>query len=222
VAHEFTSPLQSMRSAVEYLKRYHNNPEHLRDPLSQFDFIIEEVDFLNYLITNIRSQGLGERTDFLSTSPGPRTTEKLFKIVEKVQTLLKGQARERGLEIKLIGAFPIVKVDKFHLEQVIFNLLVNAIKYTRPNSVKPIEVVCDESSTDVILSFRNWGIGVRSNEATRIFDMFERGSNAYISSVTGTGIGLHISKKIMQTLGGELKLTKLDNPTEFTIYLPKD
>jgi len=222
VAHEFTSPLQSMRSTVEFLKRYHNNAEHLKDPLSQFDFIIEEVDFLNYLITNIRSQGLGERADFLPTSAGPRTNEKLFKIVEKVQTLLKGQAREKGLEIKLAGAFPILNVDKFHLEQVIFNLLVNAIKYTRPNSPSPIEVFCDESANHIILGFRNWGIGVRSNETTRIFEMFERGSNAYISSVTGTGIGLHISKKIMQNLGGDLKLTKLESPTEFTIFLPKD
>ncbi len=222
VAHEFTSPLQSMRSTVEYLKKSHHHPEYLKDPISQFDFLIEEVDFLNYLITNIRSQGLGERADFLPSSPGPRTNEKLFKIVEKVQTLLKGLAREKGLEIKLVGAFPILRVDKFHLEQVIFNLLVNAIKYTRPNSTNPIEVICEESMTHVILIFRNWGIGVRSNEATRIFDMFERGSNAYISSVTGTGIGLHISKKIMQNLGGDLKLAKLENPTEFTIFLPKD
>lgn len=219
VTHEFTSPLQSIRMTAEYLKKYHANPERLKNPDAQFDFLIEEVDFLNYLTANIRTQ-FSEGVYEFKGSPPVRT--KLFSLVERIQTLLKSQAKEKGLDIKLLGSFPVLKVDQFHLEQVVFNLLVNAIKYTLPTSPKPIiEIVCEDRHPHLLLMFRNWGIGVRQNEAARIFEMFVRGTEAHEGSVTGTGLGLYISKRIMQKMGGDLLLTKLVNPTEFTVFVPK-
>ena len=101
-------------------------------------------------------------------------------------------------------------------------MLVNAIKYTLPTSPKPIiEIVCEDRHPHLLLMFRNWGIGVRQNEAARIFEMFVRGTEAHEGSVTGTGLGLYISKRIMQKMGGDLLLTKLVNPTEFTVFVPK-
>ncbi len=218
VAHEFTSPLQGIRTTVEYLRKYHNDKQHLKDPESQFDFLLEEVDFLNYLISNIREEFTRGEMSFQQM---PRERVSLFKLVERIQTLLKGQAREKGLDIKLIGQFPRVWVDRFHLEQVVFNLLVNAIKYSQPGG-KPVEIICQENPNEILLIFRNWGIGVRKDEATRIFEMFARGMNAHIGSVTGTGLGLYISQKIMKNMHGDLRLTQLENPTEFTVFLPKN
>jgi signal transduction histidine kinase len=219
VAHEYTSPLQSIRMTAEFLKKYHNNRERLKNPNAQFDFLIEEVDFLNYLTANIRTQFAEGVYEF---QPSERVRTSLFKLVEKVQTLLKSQAKEKGLDIRLLGSFPTLEVDKFHLEQVVFNLLVNAIKYTLPTSPHPIiEVICEDRQPHLLLIFRNWGVGVRTDESTRIFDMFTRGAEAHAGSVTGTGLGLYISRKIMHKMGGDLRLTKLGNPTEFTVYLPK-
>jgi len=219
VAHEFTSPLQSMRMTTEYVKRYYKEPARLKDPEAQFDFLLEEIDFLNYLIANIRTQFSDERREFGQTRLEPTN---LFKLVEKIQTLLKGQAKEKGLDIKLRGYFPKqVVLDKFHFEQVVFNLLVNAIKYTRSFTERPIEIICHDNPNEILLCFRNWGIGVRQDESTRIFDIFERGLHAPSASVSGTGLGLYISRRIMKTMHGDVQLTQLQNPTEFTVYLPK-
>ncbi len=222
VAHEFASPLQGIVSTVEYLKRFHNKPERLKDPGAQFDFVLEEVDFLSHLIENIRV--LYEES-FVSSENHfrPRELEEvsLFKIVEKVQTLLRGQAKERGLEIKLRGRFPVVKVERFRLEQVLFNLLVNAIKYSKHAENKPIEIICDESANNVRVLVRNWGPGIHKEDEKNIFDKFYRGRNAHGLAATGTGLGLFVSRKIMRDLKGDLRLESREQPTEFVLDLPK-
>ncbi|MDQ7066461.1 MAG: GAF domain-containing protein [candidate division KSB1 bacterium] len=218
VAHEFTSPLQGIRTTVEYLRKYHKDKKHLKDPEAQFDFLLDEVDFLNYLISNIREEFTRNEAAFQQM---PKQEISLFKLVERIQTLLKGQAKEKRLDIKLKGQFPNIHADRFHLEQVVFNLLVNAIKYSHPGG-NPIEIICQENANEILLIFRNWGIGVRKDESARIFEMFARGMNAHMGAVTGTGLGLYISKKIMKNMNGDLRLTQLENPTEFTVFLPKN
>lgn len=217
ISHEFNTPLHSIRTTVEFLKRFHNVPEKLKDADAKFDLLLEEVDFLKYLVANIRSLYVENVYEFQA---GERTETDLFKMVEKIQTLLLGQAHDRRLKIKLFGRFPSVVVDRFHLEQVIFNLLMNAIKYTPPNTEKPIEIACQQTSTYIMISVRNWGIGIRVEEVSRIFEMFERGIHAHKASVSGSGLGLYISRKIMRSMQGDLCLTQLANPTEFTVFIP--
>ena len=84
-----------------------------------------------------------------------------------------------------------------------------------------MRIICKELPNQVHLVFKNWGIGIRKSEEVSIFDIYKRGQQAHALSVSGTGLGLYISRKIMRNLGGDLKLTRLENPTEFTAYLPK-
>lgn len=112
---------------------------------------------------------------------------------------------------KLIGEW-----DRFRLEQVIGNLLTNAIRYGRG---KPIEIKIIKNEGKALLTVTDHGYGIAEEDLTRIFGRFERAINS--SEVSGLGLGLFISKEIIETLQGRIWVeSKLGEGSTFYIELP--
>ena len=106
--------------------------------------------------------------------------------------------------------------DRFRLEQVIGNLLTNAIKYGRH---KPVEICIRKNKTHAILTVKDHGYGIAQEDLKKIFDRFERG--VHFSEVSGLGLGLFISKEIVRSHGGHILVeSRLDVGSTFTISLP--
>ena len=132
----------------------------------------------------------------------------------------------RGIKYKPSDSSKIITyTDKVMLNQVVYNLLMNAIKYAEKDSSQfKVLLEIDENEQKVggnfIIKFKDWGIGIKEEQRDKIFQEGFRALEA-IKKVEGSGLGLNISKSIMQKLGGDLKLINLYKPTEFHLLLPK-
>ena len=106
--------------------------------------------------------------------------------------------------------------DSFRLEQVLLNLLMNAIRYGNSN---PIHVEIDGDDHHAFLTVRDQGIGIKEEDHNRIFKRFERG--IVEDRCTGMGLGLYIVHNIVIAHGGGIRLkSELGKGSEFTVTLP--
>jgi signal transduction histidine kinase len=114
---------------------------------------------------------------------------------------------------------PLLSVKEY-LVQIYFNLVHNAVKYRQPAQEGRLLVHCVVQSNQVISKVSDWGIGIPEGAEERIFDGGFRAPNALARDVRGMGLGLAVSRRLARSLGGDLKLTRPSNPTEFTLTVP--
>ncbi len=95
-----------------------------------------------------------------------------------------------------------VNIDPQHFQQVLENILANAVKYNKSHGSVTISVVCNEGQ--VIISIHDTGIGIPKEEQQNIFGKFYRGSNAVKTEVLGSGLGLFIAKVLVESWGGSI------------------
>lgn len=114
---------------------------------------------------------------------------------------------------------PVIETDASRLDQVVTNLLDNALKYSEPPT--SVDVSVRESDSAVELIVADHGVGIDAHSAERIFEAFGRGSS--VDHVPGLGLGLHISQQIVERLGGSIGATpRGDGPgAVFTVILPR-
>jgi PAS domain S-box-containing protein len=134
-------------------------------------------------------------------------------------------ARSKGISInvKLPGTpeHLYVRADAARLQQVLWNLLKNAVKFTPVGGT--ISVVCDTSHTDVVrLDVIDTGIGIAPDALPKIFDAFEQGNTSISKQFGGLGLGLAISKALVDMHGGKLSATSegVGKGATFTVELP--
>ena len=161
----------------------------------------------------------------------------LAEALSGVVAELKGQVAERGHELTLSipPGLPLLRGDAFRLHQVLYNLLSNAVKYTPRGgkiSVAAHEAVLadlPERVRDAVsqerrytqVEVRDTGVGIASEELTRIFDRFYRTENPLKIEAGGTGLGLSLVKPLVQLLGGQIWVTsELGVGSTFSFILP--
>ncbi len=112
-----------------------------------------------------------------------------------------------------------IKSDKGKINQVLINLIGNAIKYT-PDGNKIEFSVLRESENTIAIKVVNEGVEIPIEKQKIIFDPFERINSAVNKSVRGTGLGLAITKNLLELLGGTILLSSENQRTEFTVIVP--
>jgi two-component system sensor histidine kinase KdpD len=130
---------------------------------------------------------------------------------------LAGHLRGRELVVDVSESLPSIKGDRFLLEQMVFEVVDNAWKYSRPGSRVSIEGTTEGSS--VVLTVRTQGDEIADNERDLIFAKFYRGA-VHRSSIEGTGVGLAVARAIVDAHRGSIRLDSEPGGQAFRFSLP--
>ena len=212
VKHDLSSPLTMISHTVDRVR------EDWEAGLPMRDYDLANLDNSSFFATNLASQ--------LDVSPGqfgdfdPEPTFLEGDILARVVNMLRPYAWDhRRIQIVYdkIRVIPQLNVDRSMVERAIHNLLVNAIKYGDFNSTVLVEG--RKTQAGYCLDVKNHGIGIEPEETALIGQLNYRSPKAKLAGM-GLGFGLYIARAVMIKHGGELDLTKNDDPTTFTLLFP--
>jgi signal transduction histidine kinase len=199
VSHELKTPLTTIRMYAEMLGEGRVKDEERRR--QYLDVMVQESQRLTRLINNV--------LDFSRMEQGRKTYRpEDVDLVSLVRHVLEHQAprlEEAGVEVatEMPEATCMARVDRDAVEQVVLNLVDNAIKYAA--SGKRLEIALrDKGPGGWVVRFRDHGPGVPSNHRNRLFQQFHRVDDSLTARQPGCGLGLSISKRLMTDQGGDL------------------
>lgn len=213
VSHEIRTPLTAIKGYVQTLDSMQIDPNPMNKEI--FDTIVHNCDRLNALFNDLLS---------LSTIEAINEVE-LFEINLRELTEQAINASKQGYsseDVKINTHFEmetIISNDKM-LEQILINLITNAIKYCEKNIV--IDILWTQSDKNFTLTLKDNGPGMAKEHLPRIFERFYRIDKSRNRSYGGTGLGLAIVKHLASKLGGKIKVeSSLGFGTIFTLVLKK-
>jgi two-component system sensor histidine kinase KdpD len=214
VSHELRTPLTSIKAMASRALDYSGEgTPHLR--AEYLESINQEIDHLTRLVENLLDMSRIEA----GTLRPKRDWELLEDLVEGAIGALGKSLRERELRLELEDDLPPVFIDGVQVQQVLVNLLENAIKYSKEDSAITLKVCRVGEAVEVHVS--NDGEGIPKDEISRIFERFYRVSSSRQRSIRGTGLGLAICKGIIEAHGGRIWVQSVpDQTTTFSFTLP--
>ena len=194
VAHELQSPLGAIRGYAAMLGTHDLTPSEENNALRAIE---READILGSLAHDVQAAAIVERDDF-SIELKPIEARVLVTDARAFLSSLEGNH-----PLIFTGADrSFIRADDARVRQVIRNLLSNAAKYSSDRA--PIELSVERVGDRVRLSVIDRGIGISAADMFRIFQRFGRGRNEYGGEVPGVGLGLYLSRRIVQAHGSEL------------------
>ena len=150
--------------------------------------------------------------------------QNIIEIAEKVIAPSREEAQRRGLRFefqKPRKEIPELKLDSEKISLALQNLLDNAIHYTRAGGFVKVSIDYLEDKREIIVSVEDTGIGVLKDQQKRVFSRFFRGANAIKTETEGTGLGLFITKNIVEAHGGRIWFKSKENKgSTFSFSLP--
>ena len=148
-----------------------------------------------------------------------------FSVVEllsDIETLIKMPALEKGLEFSVHYSFPIPEMmnsDETRIRQILLNLCSNAIKFTESGHIR-IDVAYDDLIKEMQFTVIDTGIGLTSEQSQRIFESFTQAEASTTKRFGGTGLGLTLSKRFADLLGGSLSVeSKIGKGSKFKLSI---
>jgi len=217
MSHELRTPLNSLLILSKLLA---DNPdERLSDEQVKFARTIYSAgNDLLVLINDILDLSKIE-AGHIEIQPAPVLTERLASNMQKV---FQPIADERGLalEIERDANCPVtIETDRMRLEQVIKNLLSNALKFTERGSVRLSFSPVGEDR--LAIKVADTGIGIAKEQQASIFEAFQQADGTISRKYGGTGLGLSISRELARLLGGKISLeSKVGEGSCFTLIIP--
>lgn len=197
VSHELRTPLANIKGHTATLLREGVTwcPATQREFLQVID---EECDKLTDLIENLLEMS-ALRAGMLRIRPEPTL---VHRIAGRVVARWSARAPDHRFEMAFPVGFPPALADPWRIEQVLRNLVENAVKYSPPG--RSVSVGGRSSETDVVVWVRDEGIGIPVEQQERIFERFHQVDSALTRSKPGTGLGLAICQGIVAAHGGRI------------------
>ncbi len=213
VSHEFKTPLTSIRLTADLIMKYNHRMteqqltchiEKIQAQVTQLDQLLETI----LLFNRSQSKGLELRFETIDVK------EFLNRLIQDMQTL----AGERHIiHFELVGDDFTYEIDRQLTSILICNLISNAVKYSPKGGTVEVKVECRLNSIDI--SVKDRGIGIPADEIPHLFENFYRAKN--VGTISGTGLGLSLIKKIVDLYGGHIHIeSTLNIGSTFKVHLP--
>lgn len=215
VSHDFRSPLTSIRGYLEAMIDGTIPPEMHHKYLN---IVLNETERLTKLtsslltLNNLNTKGmLLDRTDF-----------DINRMIRSTVATFEGTCRKKtiGIELVLTGDVMYVTADEGKIQQVLYNLLDNAIKFSHHDSVIKIETT--EKKNKIFVSVKDSGIGIPKDDLKMIWERFYKSDLSRGKDKKGTGLGLSIAREIIVSHGEHINVISTEGVgTEFIFSIPK-
>jgi len=219
MSHELRTPLNAIIGFSQLMR------QNKREPLTASqDENIEQISSAGKHLLGLINEILdlakieAEKT-ILSTEP-----ILLQEMIEEVYGLIEGVARDANIQVECNNECPAdtyFLADLTRAKQVLLNLLGNAIKYNKPDGKVILSCEIDTASKNrVLFSVTDTGLGISEKYLNHIFEPFHRG-DAEGSTIEGTGIGLALTKKLVEAMNGSIRVTSVvGKGSVFEVFFP--
>jgi PAS domain S-box-containing protein len=215
ISHELQTPIAIIKGYASTLARTDAmlDADSLRSRLVAIE---EEADRLNKLVGNLlyasRIQAGGLHMEIMPLD--------LSHLVEGVVRRFQAKSQDFTVTLELPPNLPTVMADRDRIEEVLQNLLDNAIKYS-PRQ-RHLTVACSATGDEVIVSVSDSGMGISLRDQEHIFSRFHRAGNSLSHSTPGVGLGLYICRAIVEAHGGHIWVeSTLHQGSTFSFSLPR-
>jgi signal transduction histidine kinase len=217
LAHEVNQPLTAIQSYAQAAQRFlQRQPPEYKEVSNSLEGVVEGSRRAKQVIQRIRMT--------LDKEPSERSTNKVRDLINGVLLLVQGKINEKKIHLKLDieNGLPKVICDQVQLQQVLLNLIINGIDAICEKSVEVRELTVlayQEQDENVVISVKDSGVGIDENILKQPFDAF------YTTKKEGLGMGLSISKSIIEDHGGRLWITKNQDrgvTVSFTVPVSKE
>ena len=212
VAHELRTPLTILKANMEGIADGVIIPD-----VEQMSSLTEEVDRLTKLVGELRDLSLLEAGQLQPEFALLDITQLLRQVIEKSKLL--ASEKNINLHSKTGEGLPAVWADSDMVNQMVYNLILNAIKYTPEGGQIIIAAIAENNMVQITVT--DTGIGIAVEDLEHVFDYFYRVDSARTKASGGTGLGLALVKQMVLAHGGEIKVeSKLGQGSAFIILLP--
>ena len=215
ISHDFRSPLTSIKGYVEAMM---DGTIPIEFQEKYFNIVLFETDRLKKLTEELLVlNSFGSKRGMLEI-----TTFDINAIIKTTAASFEGRCRDRKISIDLLfeSWHEPVKADMSKIQQVLYNLIDNAIKFSNDNST--IEVETTVKHEKVFVSVKDHGSGIPKEHQKKIWERFYKSDSSRGKDKRGTGLGLAIVKEIIQTHNEHINVISTEGVgTEFIFSLPK-
>ena len=217
ITHELKTPIATVSVAIEAMKDFDalQNSERTREYLG---IAGQELGRLSMLVDKVLRLSMFENKEVELTYERFDVAALLQEVMRSMQ--IQFEKRGADVQVQYKGTDFFIDADPMHLASVIYNLLDNAIKYSKANPVIRIEATITEH--DFILQISDNGIGIDPAYGQRVFEKFFRVPHGNLHNVKGYGLGLSYAAHIAEKHGGSIKVeSDGENGATFIITLPR-
>ena len=220
VSHDIRTPMDAIIGFTEIAKKNMDNPERLADSLAKISFAS------NHLMNLVN-----EILDISKIENGKTQLEEdlysLHSVIDNICQIMQHEIEAKKLTIETDYSMlddDVLSFDQIRLNQILLNILSNAVKYSKEGGKIYISIIQlssnDESKIINEFHIRDEGCGMSPEFMERVFLPFERDKESSYS-VSGTGLGLTIAKSLTEIMGGSIEVTsEIGKGSEFTVILP--
>lgn len=215
VAHELRAPVAAVQSYINLITAGYVSQDEMKPTLNRIQERLQEM--LDLIADLLELARLKQARDHVGAEASPQDVAQILK---EVCDLFREQAQEKRQSFQLdIVDHPVIVANRDHLKQIWTNLISNAIKYT-PEGGR-VAVTLQARDDKMVGVVEDTGIGIAEKDRQHLFQEFFRSDEAKASGAIGTGLGLSIVKQIVDSYGGEIKVTSRPGQgSRFTFVLP--
>lgn len=216
ISHQMRSPLTTVKWQVEMFKRSNVNKLSAKQ-MKYLDRIYEENEKLRTMISDILNMSRIERHADTLIITDIALDEAIHECIKMLESF--AEIKNINIEFNVPKTRYLVSADKDKLKIAFLNLIENAISYSRENG--KVEISLKKQGLMIQTKIKDDGIGIDPSEHELVFHKFYRAENGRKTKPEGTGLGLFMSRKVVEQMKGTVKLSsRLGKGSEFYVLLP--